>query len=70
MAVRFVADGLAVKAKLTTPLVAPVMVNHDESLTGANGPVKLAVAGSTTGNKSEPLDAGSVLGVAIHKGMG
>ena len=61
---------LAVKAKLTTPLVTPVMVNHDESLAGANGPVKLAVAGNTTGNVSLPADAVSALAVGSTKAWG
>jgi len=61
---------LAVKAKLTTPLVMPVIVSQDESLTGANGPVRLAVAGNTTGKTSLPGAGVSVLAVGSTKAWG
>ena len=54
LAVRLELPVLALKAKLTTPLVMPVMVSHAWSLVGANGASRLAVAGSTTGNTSLP----------------
>ena len=37
LAVRLVLLVLALKAKLTTPLVTPVMVSHGWSLVGPNG---------------------------------
>ena len=55
LAVRIDPNVLAVNAKLTTPLVVPVAhANQSASLVGAKGPVKLAVAGNTTGNASLP----------------
>ena len=67
-AVRFVV--VAEKAKLTTPLALPVMVSHGESLTGANGPVKLAEAGKTTGKVSLPANGVSDLAVGSTKVWG
>ena len=40
LAVRGAVVVLAVKLKLTTPLVTPVMVSHGWSLVGANGPAR------------------------------
>src|ERR1700690_727421 len=70
LAVRMDSEVLAVKAKLTTPLVMPVMVSHGESLTGANGPVKFAVAGKTTGSVSLPANGDSDLAVESTKAWG
>jgi hypothetical protein len=70
LAVRLVVRGLAVKAKLTTPLMLPVMVSQSESLTGVNGPVKLAVAGNTRGNASLPAAAVSAFAVGSTKAWG
>ena len=61
---------MAVKEKLTTPLVMPVMVSHDWSLVGANGGSRFAVAGNTTGKASLPAAEPSNLGVGSTKAYG
>jgi hypothetical protein len=51
-----VRDGpvLAVKEKLKTLLVTPMIVSHDWSLAGANGSSRFSVAGTTAGKASLP----------------
>ena len=49
------------RGRLAEPVVA---------LAGANGPVKLALAGNTTGKASLPAIAGSALGVASTRAWG
>ena len=62
-AVRIGPEVLAVNPKLTTPLVMPVIVSQSASLVGANGPVKLAVAGNTTGSIPLPANGSSDMAV-------
>src|SRR5665213_247228 len=61
---------LAVKEKLTMPLVTESIVSHDCELTGANGGGKFCVAGITAGNASLPADILSSLGVGSTKAWG
>ena len=63
-------ESVAVKVKLTTPLVAPVMVSHGWSLVGANGASRFSVAGSTGGKVSLPAAQLSALGVGSTKAWG
>ena len=69
-AVRLVDPVLAVKEKLTTPLVMPLMVSHGWSLVGANGASRFSVAGNTTGKASLPAASPSNLALGSTKARG
>ena len=61
---------MEVNAKLTTPFVTPVIVSHDWSLTGVNGPARFSVVGNTGGSESVPAVKGSVMGAGATNQYG
>ena len=61
---------LAETEKLTTPLVMPVIFNHDWSLVGAKGGSRFSVGGLTGDNESLPPAAVSIFGAMSTKANG
>ena len=71
LAVRLVLEPtLAVKEKLTTPLVVPLMSSHGWLLVGLNGGSRFCAVGNTTGKASLPAAGGSNLAVGSTKAYG